>query len=866
MLNLINNFSKKMDLNKYNGIIKNVNELEIELNKLSDKELFNKYIDFRNKSNNNLSELLTISKILAYRFTGLNAYNTQLKAALVLNSGFISEQGTGEGKTLSVLLSILINYAYNKNIHIVTANDYLVERDYSFSKKLFDFLNIKSDYLFDGKSHEERKNAYNSDVLYSTSKHLAFDYLHNNRFKNINDKYNERRDFVIIDEIDFVLIDEARTPIVLSGVIDSDKERYVFFQKIYTEFNGILKTNETNPKEIENYDFVYTQSTVELTEKGYKLLEKILLEKGLISGSVDLYDGNGFNFIKSIETTLRANYLFRKDIEYLVNNDEVVLINTQTGRPQPGRRFSGGLHQALEAKENVVINNESKSLAQTTLQNYFKKYNKIAGTTGTALTEEVEFKEFYNLKVLPIEANKKSQRIDAEDLLFLNNKARMDEIVNEIKDNVKEGRPTLIGTLSVSSSEELANRLQLEGIPFELLNAKNHEREAYIIQQAGKKGAVTISTNMAGRGTDIMLGGNKDIEVKLKIESGLTEEEALNEWNKENKEVLEAGGLSVIGVGRNGSRRLDNQLIGRCGRQGDPGYTRYYLSLDDEIFINSPTNFLRNQWGQDQVNLGLSLPILSRIIREAQKAYEGSSFQMRKTLLRFDNVNAEQRDIFYDWRNKIVNLNDFSNIVENYFNDVIENLLRTNLENEEFFANDFEQLESEFKIVLSLDIDIKDFCSKNKLVDEEDFKDCLIKTLKTSYIEKMSVFDPEDRSNIEKNILLDVMDENFAENISNLESMRTSTNLRSYAQKNPIDEYQKEALEMFSNLIMNIKKDYCLILIQFSPMNIIEQREMIKNKQEEKLKESDDINANNINLNMEEASKILPQYIKGIGI
>lgn len=865
MLNLIEKQIKKIELNKYKSIINKIEKENDIYKDYSNEDLKKEFLELKNKKD----ELkgLSLSKELSKRFFNLTPYKTQLTASLVLKSGYISEQGTGEGKTLSVVLAILLNYLDGKNAHIVTANDYLVLRDFNFSKPLFDFLGITSSFLYDYQSFEEKKQVYKSDVVYSVSKNLVFDYLHYNRIKAKDMLFSERKDLVIIDEIDFVLIDEARTPIILSGLLNTDKDLYIRFQEYQKDFSGITK--EEMKTTSEEKDFIYTSESLELTEKGFSLLESKLIKDNLISKKEDLYEGVGFIYIKHLEKALRANYLLLEDVHYLKNDNQIILINPQTGRPQPGKRFSSGNHQALEAKEGLEIQHDAKTLAQTTLQNFFKKYDKISGTTGTAQTEETEFKEFYNLRVLPIEPNRPLQRIDANDLLFLTESARINALVEDVKDNQKNGRPTLIGTLSVSSSEIIAKRFTVEGIHFELLNAKNHEREAHIIANAGKKGAVTIATNMAGRGTDIMLGGNKaeTIQEILTQNEDLTEVEAENQWLEDNKEVIEAGGLSVIGIGRSSSRRLDNQLIGRCGRQGDPGFTKFYLTLDDDLFVNASTNLLRSQWTKENANDGLSMPILTKIIRESQKAYEGSSFQMRKTLLKFDNINSEQREIFYDWRKKVVFSEDFSNLIIKYMTDVISKIITSNLENEDFFANDLSKIEKDFEKDLSLSLKIKEVMKKEDLVDEDDLLDYIKKILIDGYNEKMSVLSDSDKIRIEKEILLDVMDENFSENISNLESMRTNAGLRAYAQKNPIDEYQKEALEMFSNLVIDIKKDFCALLIGFSPLSLLQQKEKMKEMQEELEKEKEiSKKQSSKNLDVNEISRSLPKYTEGIGI
>lgn len=865
MLKYIDNVTKKMALNRYNSILKQIKKLEGKYNDLSNDELKNKLLSLKSDKFKNYPEALVLIKQLSKRFFLLDPYEVQIKGALVLNDGMIAEMKTGEGKTLVTVISLILNYLSNKNAHIVTANDYLVKRDYDFSKPLFDFLGITSAFIEEGQNIQEKQSVYNSDIVYSTSKGLVFDYLNNNRFKSKEMIFNERRDFIIVDEVDFVLIDEARTPIILSGVLETDKEMYKLFQEIQEGFKGSHKNKEL---EVDDPDFFYTTEVLELTEKGFNKLENKLIEKGIIDNKRFLYDGSGFKYIKYIERALRANYIFKKDIHYLVQDDKVVIINGQTGRPQHGRRFSDGLHQALEVKENVTINSDAQSLAQTTLQNYFRKYKKIAGTTGTALTEEMEFKEFYFMKVLPIETNKPLIRKDTNDILFMTKKAMKKNLVLDIKENLKDGRPTLIGVQSVTDSEDIAKLLSSQGISFEVLDAKNHEREAYIIEQAGKSGSVTIATNMAGRGTDIMLGGNRDSEISKFLEDNPSsnKDDALAFWKQEHDKVVDAGGLSVMGVGRSESRRLDNQLIGRAGRQGDPGMTKYYLTLEDPLFSNIDTTFLKNHWKKENEDAPLSANLISKIVREAQKSTEGHGFNMRKNLLKFDNINTEQREIFYDWRRKVVYSEDLSNVVKVYFKDVISNIIEVNSIMEEFLANDLASMEKDFKKYLGLDISIRDVYEKEDLNDAEDLIDFIYGVIIKNYEEKSKILEKSDMHLIEKDALLRIMDQDWAENISSLEEMRISTGLRAYAQKNPLDEYQKEALEMFKNLVMNVKKDFCLLLMKFSPYAVIENREQEKRQYEEHMKKSED------NLKKEETSidgsklNFLPRPIEGVGI
>lgn len=827
MLENINKALKKLETNKYNKIADNVLKM-VEKEDSSEDHL----LALKNqKDNYNVTKALYHISKLSQRYFGLTPYKSQLKAALVLDSGQVAELATGEGKTLSVVIATLLNYIKGGKTHIVTANEYLVERDFEFSKALFEDLGMKTALLGVEKTMEEKIGNYSIDVLYSTSKGLVFDYLNNNKVRFKEMAFDEVYDMVIIDEIDFVLIDEARTPIIISGSVETDVEKYKLFNDIQKDFKGYKK----KPDELElpeDVDFIQGQHSIELTDQGYQKLELELKSRGVMTEAENIFDGEGFSYISYMKQSLRAVHLLKENIDYIMTEDHgIVLINPQTGRPQPGRRFSEGVHQALEAFKGVEVQQDSKVTGQTTLQNFLKKYNKLAGTTGTASTEEIEFKEFYSLKVLPIAPNKPSKRKDLNDILFYSDKERNASILLKIKENLEDGRPTLLGTQTLEASEVVAKLLDENNIKYNLLNAKNHEKEAYVIANAGKTGAITIATNMAGRGTDIMLGGNKDYEIQRLQEEGLSDQEAVAQWESQNKAVVESGGLSIIGVSRGFSRRLDNQLIGRSGRQGDQGETQFYLSLEDDLFGGMSLDYLKSNWSKENQDQGLTFGFLTKVVREAQKNVEGQSFNQRKNLFKFDSVNSEQREIFYEWRKKVLDRTDYSSIISNYHTLAVKNIVISNLEAEEFFANDLTNMESDFEKILGKKVDIRAMSKEHDLEDEDDVVDFISNVLIDAYNEKMKVLSSEEKSYIEKEHLLKAMDENYAENISNLETMRSSTSLRSYAQKNPLDEYQQEALEMFSNLVKDVKSDVVVGLINFNPEAFLDHKRKMEELQ-----------------------------------
>ncbi len=820
---ILNNF----EIKKHDTLLKGRHAFKKEMENKTDEELKNLLVSIK-------EEKLTESKIqsktiqaiseLSKRFFGLDPYDSQIRAALVLTKGQIAELGTGEGKTLSIVIAIILNFLRNEKTHIVTANSYLVERDQSFSENLFNFLGIKTIALSSEMPFELRKIVYTYDAVYSTSALLAFDYLNNNRIVVPELEFKEVRDCIIIDEIDFVLIDEARTPIVLSSTAEAEIDLYRVFQDIQTDFKGCLKnSDEKGTTEYENAHFLYNEETVQLTDNGFKLLEEKLIEKRLVENVSEIYEASGFSYITYLEKALRANHLLKENVSYIMVNGQITPINTQTGRPQVGNRFSGGVHQALEAKMGLDIKPDSQTIGQTTLQNYFGKYKKLSGTTGTAATESAEFKEFYGLRVLPLSPSKPSQRKDYGDMLYLNKNARNLAILEKTKENISVMRPTLIGTQTLDESEAVAALFEREGIHFNLLNAKNHEKEAEIVANAGRIGSITIATNMAGRGTDIMLGGNKDM--LFGHVSGEERIEKEKSWQEEHDKVVSVGGLSVIGVARAMSRRLDNQLIGRAGRQGDPGETQFYLSLEDVLFQNMPTAHLQANWQKTSPVEGLSFPMLTKLVRDAQKNYEGLNFGARKNLFKFDSINAQQREIFYEWRKNILSRDGFSDLFEKYLKSVLNGIISTNRNAEDFLANDFVEMEKDYERLLGEKIDMRELCKTHSLDDDEDFVGFVVNALTESYKEKMTAFVDEDKTKIERNLLLKTMDESYAEILSDLDAMRSSTGLRAYAQKNPFDEYQQEALEMFENLVKDVKSDFCQLLLKLSPYSYLRNQE-----------------------------------------
>ena len=784
-------------INGYSNDLVAINKLEKELDNLSD-------VDLKNKNSNlkGLIEKKQISKsearIQAFaicretskRILGMRHYDEQIIGGLALSDGKIAEMKTGEGKTLVATLPAFYFALFSKGVHVVTVNDYLAKRDSEWMGKIYTFLGLKTAINISGLNHEEKKNAYGADILYGTNNEFGFDYLRDNLILDKNERVQKGLSFAIIDEVDSILIDEARTPLIISGQAKESEKLYISINLLTKE---LIKENNKNSL----YDLDEKANNINFNESGFEFLESLLKKNKIIENDESLYEAKNIKLIHNFYSALKAHHFFHLDQHYVIQDKEVIIVDEFTGRLMPGRRWSDGIHQAIEAKENITIKKENITLASITFQNYFRQYEKICGMTGTADTEAFEFQFIYKLETVIIPTNKKMIRKDHVDKVFKTAKEKLKAIIDEIKKCNIKGQPVLVGTTSIESSEQISKILSKEKIKHQILNAKFHEKEAQIISQAGSVGVVTIATNMAGRGTDIVLGGNSDSDIVLQ--------------KKNHEDVVKKGGLHIIGTERHESRRIDNQLRGRSGRQGDPGSSRFFLSLEDPLLRIFASDRVANIMDKLKMpeNEAIEHPWVSKAIENSQKKVEGRNFEIRKQLLEFDDVYNDQRLVIYERRNQILEIDNPYKLLQELIADTLE------LEIEIFFLNtqakSKENIERFYeKLLLSYGIEIESEKIDISDLHEKDFKDKFNENLKQNVVgllaKKFSVF----LENVEalkfiKSVMLQISDENWREHLNSLDHLRQGIHLRGYAQKNPKQEFKREAFELFEKLIDTIK-------------------------------------------------------------
>ena len=817
---IFGSFSQKQ-LKRIKPIVKAINNLETKISKLSDVDLKEKRNEFINRHTNGealddlLEESFAVAREVSKRSLKLRPYDCQLMGGIILHNGLIAEMGTGEGKTLAATLPAYLNSFTKRKIVLVTVNDYLAKRDATWMEPIYSNLGMIVSYVISGMNPEERSLAYEADVIYATNNELGFDYLRNNMVFRKDDRVMNDFYFAIVDEVDSVLIDEARTPLVISGASEDSSKVFQRIGKI------IPKLKQESAKDDDSEDvsleidetlkghFIVDEKSrqIELTDLGHDFIEGLLQKEGLIEKNQSLYSANNLRLLHYIQSSLRAHFLFKKDIDYLIQDNQIILIDENTGRAMSGRRLADGLHQAIEEKEKVPIQMESQTLASSTFQNYFRQYEKLAGMTGTAFTEAQEFKEIYGLDVIEVPTNERMVRVDHNDMVYLTKEEKYKAIVQEIKEFKDKGNPILAGTASLESSELLSNYLNKENINHQVLNAKNHAREAEIISQAGKPSVITIATNMAGRGTDIVLGGNWEMEYKKQENKSLEAEELImTEWRALNKRVIESGGLHVIGTERNESRRIDNQLRGRSGRQGDPGSSKFYLSLEDSLMrIFSSKRFINIMQ-----NLGLENgesiehKMLSGAIQRAQKRVEGRNFDIRKVLLEYDDMAHEQRQIIYSQRDSILEEEDISETINFMRNEVIESLIESYMPNETNITFDIKSLEQTLQSEFGQYFPIQAWLNKNNQIETHEVINKVTEGINKSYKEKSDSVGVSMRD-FEKQILLQIIDNNWKEHLGAMEYLRQSIGLRGYASKNPKLEFRRESFELFEDMLSNIR-------------------------------------------------------------
>ena len=831
-------FGSKNDrvLKRMRKIVVKINALEESMEALDDVQLRAKTDEFkqRHAEGESLDKLLPEAfaavREAGRRTLGMRHFDVQMIGGIALHEGCIAEMRTGEGKTLMATLPAYLRAIAGLGVHIVTVNDYLASRDAAWMRPLYEFLGLSVGTIQSRQDHEEKRAAYAADITYGTNNEYGFDYLRDNMAMDKADKVQRPFHFAVVDEVDSILIDEARTPLIISGAAENSSEMYQRMDKLIGHLNRQKEDEEGG-----DYFVDEKARQVELTEQGHQSIEQLLISNGLLRDDESLYAANNLGLLHHVNSALRAHALFRRDVEYIVQDDEVVLIDEHTGRTMQGRRLSEGLHQALEAKENVHIHSESQTLASTTFQNLFRLYPTLSGMTGTADTEAFEFREIYQLNVVVIPPNKPPARLDENDLVFLSLDEKYDAIVKDVLEYRNRNAPILVGTASIETSEEMSRRLQKADIPHQVLNAKFHEKEAEIIAQAGRPGTVTIATNMAGRGTDIVLGGNWEAEVaQMDNPSPEQIEKAKAEWQARHQQVLDAGGLHIIGTERHESRRIDNQLRGRAGRQGDPGVTRFYLSLDDNlmrIFASERIRGFMQSLGMDKGE-AIEHRMVNNAIEKAQRKVEGRNFDIRKQLLEFDDVANDQRQIIYQQRNELLEAEDISETITQIRYDVVNETIDTyippqSLEEQWKVPALEKQLEADFGLRLPL----QQWLDSDDGMDESSLRKKVLAEVQGAYDQKAEAIG-EPLRELERKIMLQVLDHAWKEQLASMDHLRQGINLRSYAQRNPKQEYKREAFYLFQQMLETVKRETVVVLGRVQPISREQLEEMERRQRE----------------------------------
>ena len=799
-----------------------VNAFEEQMVALSDEQLRAKTQEFKARIAKGetldklLPEAFAVAREAGKRVMGMRHFDVQLIGGMTLHEGMIAEMRTGEGKTLVATLGVYLNALSGKGVHVVTVNDYLARRDANWMRPLYEFLGLTVGVVTPFQPPEEKRAAYAADITYGTNNEFGFDYLRDNMAFSMDEKFQRELNFAVIDEVDSILIDEARTPLIISGQAEDSS-------RLYTEINKLIPRLEQHIEEVEGVvtkegHFTIDEKTrqVELNEAGHQFVEEMLTQIGELAEGESLYSAHNLGLLTHVYAGLRAHKLFHRNVEYIVQDGQVVLVDEHTGRTMPGRRLSEGLHQAIEAKEHLNIQAESQTLASTTFQNYFRLYNKLSGMTGTADTEAFEFHQIYNLAVMVIPPNKPLARKDYNDLVFLTAEEKYAAIINDIKDGMAKGRPILVGTATIETSEHVSNLLNKEGIEHKVLNAKFHEKEAEIIAQAGRPGALTIATNMAGRGTDILLGGNWEVEV-ASLDNPTPEQIAQikADWQKRHQAVLESGGLQVIASERHESRRIDNQLRGRAGRQGDAGSSRFYLSLEDSLMRIFASDRVKNFMKALGMQSGEAIEhrMVTNAIEKAQRKVEGRNFDIRKQLLEFDDVNNEQRKVIYHMRNTLLAADNIGETIADFRQDVLNATVSAHIPPQSLPEQwDVAGLEAALKSDFGVDLPVQQWLDEDDHLYEETLREKLMAELLAAYNEKEEQASAEALRTFEKQIVLRVLDDLWKDHLSTMDHLRHGIHLRGYAQKNPKQEYKRESFTLFSELLDSIKRDSIRVL------------------------------------------------------
>jgi preprotein translocase subunit SecA len=807
------------EVKRMSRLAERVTALEPELESLGDAALQARTDDFRARlaAGEDLDALLgeafATVREAGKRVMGMRHFDVQLVGGMTLHNGRIAEMKTGEGKTLVATLAVYLNALPGKGVHVVTVNDYLARRDAEWMRPLYEFLGLSVGTIHAGQTPEQKREAYACDITYGTNNEFGFDYLRDNMAFSLEDKVQRGLYYAIVDEVDSILIDEARTPLIISGAVDENTELYQVVDRLATHLVAC-----EDPEEPASGDFLLDEKhkQVEITESGHNKVEELMRGEGLLGEEDSLYAAQNLNLLQHMHSALRARHLYHRDVDYIVTDGQVVIVDEHTGRTMPGRRWSEGLHQAVEAKEGVAVQRESQTLASTTFQNYFRLYDKLAGMTGTADTEAFEFRQIYGLDVVVIPTNQPLIRRDLNDLVYLTAEEKFEAIIKDVQAETEAGRPVLVGTASIETSEYLADLMKQAGLTFNVLNAKQHQSEAEIIAQAGRAGAITIATNMAGRGTDIMLGGNWEAEAaKLENPSQAQIDALKAAWQERHDAVLAAGGLHVVGSERHESRRIDNQLRGRAGRQGDPGSTRFFLSLEDNLM---------RLFGSDRVQrmmkaLGLERgeaiehKMVSNAVERAQKKVESRNFDIRKQLLEYDDVANDQRRVIYEQRNEILAAEQVAEAVAGIREEVLDLAISDYVPPQSLPEQwDLAGLEDHLKSEFNLEAPVVQWSEEDERFHEEQLRERLQAMHREAYEAKVAEAGEALMRRFEKQVMLQVLDTRWKEHLQSMDHLRRGIHLRGYAQKNPKQEYKRESFELFQNLLTNIKADVTRIL------------------------------------------------------
>ncbi|MFA5960269.1 MAG: preprotein translocase subunit SecA [Tatlockia sp.] len=829
---MLNMLMKKMfgsrnerTLRRMEKTVQAINAFECQMQILSDEELTAKTAQFKARFaegetlDEMLAEAFAVVREVSTRTLGLRHFDVQMIGGIVLHEGNIAEMRTGEGKTLVATLPAYLNALSGQGVHIVTVNDYLAKRDSQWMKPIYEFLNLSVGVIYPDMPHGEKQKAYQSDILFGTNNEFGFDYLRDNMSFSLEDKVQRHLNFAIVDEVDSILIDEARTPLIISGAAEGSSDLYI-------KVNQLIPQLVKQEEEGDNGDFTVDekQKQAHLTEIGHQHIEELLTKANLLSSGESLYHASNIVLMHHVNAALRAHAMFHRDVDYIVKDNQVVIVDEHTGRTMAGRRWSEGLHQAIEAKERVAIQQENQTLASITFQNFFRLYNKLSGMTGTADTEAYEFQQIYNLEVVVIPTNKTMKRRDEPDLVYLSQEDKYQAIIEDIKDCVARNQPVLVGTASIEASELLSNLLKKTGLKHQVLNAKFHEKEAQIIAEAGRPGVVTIATNMAGRGTDIVLGGSLAAEM-----AALPEEEEIaaiesikEEWQVRHDAVLAAGGLRIIGSERHESRRIDNQLRGRAGRQGDEGSSRFYLSLDDNlmrIFASERVVSMMKRLGM-KPGEPIEHNLVTKAIENAQRKLEGHHFDVRKQLLDYDNVANDQRKVIYTQRSAIMGMTDTKEVVEAMREEVIFGLVDgfippQSLEDQWDIKGLTQSLLDDFQIKAP----VADWIEEDHSIQPEQIRERIFALCVARYDEKEKVAGREVLAQFEKSVILQTMDNHWREHLASMDYLRQGIHLRGYAQKDPKQEYKREAFNLFKSMLDSLKFDIIRLLTAVEVQN-----------------------------------------------